>query len=325
MNTRNLINKPTYIFKKNTPNASKSKNNKNIFSLNNYNRIFSKTPEIKSSNDFPSLRLDTEEDIKGNEKLPKIIVKNPSHLKNEHNNSAFAKHNDLVKISFLIFLKLKRIHTEVDTDIHDYKKLKKNHHSLSQQLLRKSQNSTCLTPSDSKSNSDDLKEPPVENRRRRKSTKKLKKLNFLSTSTKSKKKRFAFTNISTDSPFISTNSQKYKVSPNLGNSYKGKQLRKNNSFLVRNVSRASFESQSKQKNPRESLNPPIQNIKGKSLKMLQEGLKKKMKIRHSARTMQGFNPAVQKPNQDRKLAFEFNVGNTNIKSYAVADGHGKNS
>lgn len=108
MNTRNLINKPTYIFKKNTPNASKSKNNKNIFSLNNYNRIFSKTPEIKSLNDFPSLRLDTEEDIKGNEKLPKIIVKNPSHLKNEHNNSAFAKHNDLVKISFFNIFKVEK-------------------------------------------------------------------------------------------------------------------------------------------------------------------------------------------------------------------------
>lgn len=57
-------------------------------------------------------------------------------------------------------------------------------------------------------------------------------------------------------------------------------------------------------------------------KLLLNLTKKKLKVKFSAKSHQGFNPIVEKPNQDRFLIEEFEVGGEEIKCFAVADGHG---
>lgn len=58
------------------------------------------------------------------------------------------------------------------------------------------------------------------------------------------------------------------------------------------------------------------------LRISQRGRKKKMRIRSSAETLQGFNSTFSKPNQDSKLIHNFNIGSLKIRLFAVADGHG---
>lgn len=200
----------------------------------------------------------------------------------------------------------------------------------SQKLTSQLQSSTCLTPSSNSSTEQNI-------RKRRSSTKKLKKINFLSSGQSNKSKKFNFERgvKFADSPFIKQKKIKGNIfnprTPIKSNFTPKPKLKKNNSFLIKSKTRnTSFDSHNIDTSFRISKeggndllrnSSEIQKLGKKGINLIPK-TKKRMNIKASGRTLKGFNPYIEKPNQDRKLELEFKSGKTKVRCYAVADGHG---
>lgn len=165
-----------------------------------------------------------------------------------------------------------------------------------------------------KENSDSVKKR--NRKKKRVSRKKLTKINFLSLP----KKKKNYENLG----------KKLQLTPNLGYKKKipgrraefilQKELKRANSYVVKSSDRGSFNGP---KSNFSAVQTPKRSLKRKGILRIAQGGRKQMRIRSSAETLKGFNPEYTKPNQDRKLIHNFNIGSLKIRLFAVADGHGK--
>lgn len=107
-----------------------------------------------------------------------------------------------------------------------------------------------------------------------------------------------------------------------------KVLRKMSSFVIKKSGKSNFQNDGTfedMKGNNSQISQHNRQRRGsKRLSMLKGLLKKKLRVRHSAKTLKGHCPGRNKPNQDRFLVCDFQINGVKIHLFAVADGHGTN-
>lgn len=205
----------------------------------------------------------------------------------------------------------------------DLENTPKSNSNLSLSKLKRSQTSTCLTVSSNSNLNKDILHSEEIRRKQNFEERIIPSFNFLPSNQKiDEVDEVEYQN----SPFIAHKIEsgirpkliKTQESDNLIS--RKPKLKKINSFVESYRKKDNpFEAKTHHKSVKK--HPKKLNLSKRKLLL---GLRKKtMKFKAFSRTLKGFNPIHDKPNQDKSLIHEFQIDKEKIKCYVVADGHGK--